>query len=291
MPDLDPILNRSINAMSNRLSEAQYAFLKNAGVTTAKLMSMSNEELRQLLYSGGILDITSSDLNSIRSELKTAHKQNANDIRTLARDVTNTVYSAGVFVAAAKGQTISAKKSYLAAVNPKLAGILHNYEIMANSSLNKRSPWANAYKKTINQFVSKIMSDDSEERISAPSAIRQAIRELTDKGICSVDYKSGRTQRMDSAVRRDIMAEFTNIVSEIQQKVADEVGFDAVEITVEYAPAEDHADVQGMVFTNEEYEKLQNHEPAADIDGNIHHLEKRAIGQYNCRHSALPFMI
>jgi len=60
---------------------------------------------------------------------------------------------------------------------------------------------------------------------------------------------------------------------------------------VEYAPAEDHENVQGMVFSNEEFEKLQNNEPATDIDGGVHHLDKRIIGQYNCRHMAMPFLI
>ena len=54
---------------------------------------------------------------------------------------------------------------------------------------------------------------------------------------------------------------------------------------------EDHADVQGQVFTEEEFDKLQNNELATDIDGGTHLLDKRIIGQYNCRHMAAPFLI
>ena len=184
---------------------------------------------------------------------------------------------------------MNSKNEYIKTVNPMLADILKNYEVMSKSSAAHTSQ---VYKQTINRYVNNLMSDTSEERLSAPSMMRKAIRELTSEGISFVDYDSGRTMRMDTAVRTAFMNEFTNIVSEVQHKLADEIGMDGVEITVEYASAEDHADVQGRVFTNEEYEKLQNLEVATDIDGvQVQIGSKRPIGMWNCCHMAMPFMI
>lgn len=157
--------------------------------------------------------------------------------------------------------------------------MLKDYEIMSKSSAAHTSQ---VYKQTINRFVNDLMVSGEE---NAPSMMRKAIRELTNEGISFVDYDSGRTMRMDTAVRTAFMNEMTNIVQEVQHKLADEIGMDGVEITVEYASAEDHADVQGRVFTNEEYEKLQNLEVATDIDGNqVHISSNRPIGMWNCRH-------
>jgi hypothetical protein len=129
---------------------------------------------------------------------------------------------------------------------------------------------------------------------NASSAMRKAVRELTAQGISTINYKSDRSVRMDSAVRNSLMGEYGQIVREVQQKLADEIGMDGVEITVEHACAWDHIDAQGHIFTNEEFEKLNNFEEAEDIEGvKIRLGGEREIGtsQYNCRHMAIPFLI
>lgn len=282
MPNLDTLLSRSISTISSRLSEIEFKFLASAGKSIAQILSMSNDELRDFLYSGKVIDLTNADLNRIRRELNAVHKLNIAEMKSLAKDVTAEVYSEGAAIAESKGEAISPKKTYTAAVNPLLAGVLKKYEIMSKSTAV-----GDNYKNTISRFVNKVMSDT--DRISVPSAMKEVVRELTAQGVATVQFGKKR-MRLDSAVRLNIMGEFNNIVKEIQFKLAEELqsGF---EITVEYAPAEDHAQVQGMIFTAEEFEKLQSGIPATDIDGGIHHLEKRAIGEYNCRHSAMPFVI
>jgi hypothetical protein len=99
---------------------------------------------------------------------------------------------------------------------------------------------------------------------------------------------------MDSAVRNSLFTEYGQIVRQVQQKLADEIGMDGVEISVEHTCAWDHEDAQGHVFTNEEFEKLNNFEEAEDIEGvKIRLGAQREIGtgQYNCHHQAMPFMI
>ena len=124
-----------------------------------------------------------------------------------------------------------------------------------------------------------------------PSVMRKTIRELAREGISTISYASGRSMRMDSAVRRNLVGEFTSIVQDVQKQIATEIGADAWEISAHEHPAEDHELVQGMVFTNAEFEKLQNREPATDVDGGTHHLQERAIGEHNCRHIAYPFVL
>jgi len=281
--NLDPLLDRSINQISNRLSEIEYKYLANAGKSIAQILAMSNEELRTFLYSGGVLDLANHDLARIRRELNAAHRANVQEMKQLARNVTATVYEEGADIAEAKGETISPKKAYTAAVNPLLAGVMRNYEIMSKSvAIN------DTYKKTITRLANQIMSDD--DRISAPSALRKAVADLNQEGISFVDFRNGRKMRLDSAVRNSLFTEMTNIVHEVSNKVGEELGSQHTEVSAHIAPADDHADIQGQVFENSEFEKLQAGEIAEDIDGNKHQTI-RPIGFWNCKHVIFPFFL
>jgi len=62
------------------------------------------------------------------------------------------------------------------------------------------------------------------------------------------------------------------------------------EISAHRAPSDVHAKVQGHIFTNEEFEKLQKGKPAVDVDG-IKHQITEPIGGGKCKHTAMPFLI
>jgi hypothetical protein len=133
--------------------------------------------------------------------------------------------------------------------NPLLERAISGYQGMARSTAVN-----DTYRKTINRFVSRAMMDDEHQNL--PSAMRSAIRELTEQGIKTVDYTSGHASRMDSAVRNAMTTEFTQIVQEVQRKLGEEIGADGVEISAHEHCAEDHEPLQGHIFTNEEFEKL-----------------------------------
>lgn len=115
--------------------------------------------------------------------------------------------------------------------------------------------------------------------------MRRTLKELSKSGIKTVDYASGRSVRLDSEIRRNMQQALRDMSNELQQQFGEEFGADGVEISVHSHPAPDHSLVQGKQFTNEEFEKYQNHEDAADTSGMIHYgQEHRAIGEYNCYH-------
>ena len=160
-------------------------------------------------------------------------------------------------------------------MNPLLDEALKNYETMANSTALNQT-----YRETIKTYLTKMTIGDE---LSAPSAMRQAVRTLTEQGIMTIDHVSGRKVRMDTMVRNSLMTEFTNIVQDVQNRVAEEVGFDGVEVSIHSHSAPDHEPFQGHTFTNAEFEKLQNGDIAEDIDGEKFQTE-RPIGMWNCRH-------
>jgi len=158
-------------------------------------------------------------------------------------------------------------------MNPLLKNTLARYEVMAKSTALDET-----YISTIRTYVSKITNDE----LNGPKAMREAIRSLTNEGITTVDH-NGRKVRMDTSVRNSLMTEFTHIVQDVQDQVAEELGFDGVEISIHSHSAPDHEPFQGHTFTNEEFAKLQNGEIAEDIEGEEFQTD-RPIGMWNCRH-------
>jgi hypothetical protein len=285
--NFEDLLEKAIYRISLRLSDVETEWMSIAGETLSKIYGLSNEQIKNYLYDGGYLGDMSSDINKVKRILQQAHESNLQDMVNLYDDITDTVYQEGTSIAVEKGQHLLPFDVFKSTFNPMLNDVMDHYETMAESTTVNEG-----YRDTIKHFVNRLTLDD--DRINGPTALRKAVRELTEQGISYVDYDNGEhpyTRRLDSSVRVSLMSEYTKITQEVQRELAEEVGYTGWEISAHAFCAVDHESVQGCIFENAEYEKLQNHEPATDIDGETHHLEKRAVGEYNCRHLAFPYMI
>lgn len=110
------------------------------------------------------------------------------------------------------------------------------------------------------------------------TAIRNATRNLADKGILSIDYESGIHTSLEAAVRRNIMGGLGLMQEQISQQNHDAFGADGWEISAHSASAPDHEDIQGKQYTDEEFEALNN-------------SLTRRIGTLNCGHTAFPIIL
>lgn len=110
------------------------------------------------------------------------------------------------------------------------------------------------------------------------TAIRNATKNLADKGIVSIDYASGVHTSLEAAVRRNIMGGLGLMQEQISQQNHDAFGADGWEISAHSASAPDHEDIQGKQYTDEEFETLNN-------------SLKRRIGTLNCGHAAFPIIL
>jgi uncharacterized protein with HEPN domain len=72
--------------------------------------------------------------------------------------------------------------------------------------------------------------------------MRRIIKDVGGNGV--VLYESGRTRRLDSAVRMNLLDGIRQVSNETAQRFAEEYNADGVEISVHSNPAIDHSDVQ-----------------------------------------------
>lgn len=116
------------------------------------------------------------------------------------------------------------------------------------------------------------------------SAIRRAMQEAAEGGLRlkwespSVEYPNGRTKRLDSAVRQNILDGIRKLNQANMEALGKEFGADGVEISAHMMCAEDHLEYQGRQFSNEEFAKIQKELP-------------RPFGEWNCRHSWSPIIM
>ena len=167
---------------------------------------------------------------------------------------------------------------------------------MKNPTKLKPTSISKAYYSVIDEAVQNVQMGASDYN----SAMRRTMNQLVDSGIRCVEYETENgkrhTQRLDSAVRRNLLDGVRAINQGVQDEVGEQFGADGKELSVHVDSAPDHEPIQGRQFTNEEYEKLNNGEPFQSYAGegqtSIQFAPiQRAIGTLNCRHFAYSIIL
>ena len=120
--------------------------------------------------------------------------------------------------------------------------------------------------------------------------MRKLMKQLGHNGV--VMYENGRTRRLDSAVRMNLLDGLRQLSNENSKRFGAEYGADGIEISVHSNPAPDHADIQGRQFSNIEFEQLENGGIATDVKGRKYDgSDKRQISEYNCYHKIFSIVL
>ena len=109
------------------------------------------------------------------------------------------------------------------------------------------------------------------------SAIRDALRKAGRSGL-RVQYESGHTRRLDSAIRQNILDGVRALNRDMLEQLGKEYGADGVELSAHYLCAEDHLPYQGRQYSNKDFVELQNRLP-------------RPFGMWNCKHTIFPIIM
>lgn len=130
-------------------------------------------------------------------------------------------------------------------------------------------------KKTYNDLIDEAVFNVTTGTTDYQSAMRGVMKQLADSGVKiheeKVGYKSGYNVRIDSAVRQNVLDGIRKINVNIQEQVGKEFGANAIELSLTFPCADDHAPYEGKIYTHKEFENIQSS------------LE-RPFFQWNCRH-------
>lgn len=145
----------------------------------------------------------------------------------------------------------------------------------------------NTYKDAIDKAIQAVQSGVVDKEV----AIRNIVKQLSNSGIRRMYWESGYTQRLDTAVRRNIQDGVKQINQHIQDEIGKQVDADGKELSAHQNSAPDHEPFQGHQFKNSEYEKLQSNQDFKDVDGENFDAVSRIIGEWNCRHFSYSIIL
>ena len=151
-------------------------------------------------------------------------------------------------------------------------------------------------RETYNRVLDEALLNAGQGKETFDSAMSSILKDIGGKGLKTIQYESGRSMRLDSAVRMHLSSRLNELHNENQKVYAREFGADGIEISVHWNPAPDHADAQGKQFSISEFDKLQTYGVAKDYKGrtiNLHlsGISFRPISELNCYHTIFPIVL
>lgn len=305
-----------------------------------KLIAERIKEIGELLpsdlHSLGQLAKTGADVRAINAEIARVAKLQIRDIKNIIKEAAQNIYTdtkpffdyrKKPFIPYSENEPV---QKVVKAMENQTSGTYRNMAkaqaFMIRDPHNPKvllpTTPARAYQNTVDEAIQTVQSDTKDYT----TAMREKLKELTDSGLKEVQYEteSGKihTQRMDTALKRNLMDGVRAVNQEMQNELGKQFGADGVEITVHNYPAPDHCYVQGHQFSMAEYAKISPmptiqtdgsidnsvYEPykvpkdedfdeydndnwVFDINGKRYSRFSRRIGTCNCRHFAYNIVI
>lgn len=149
-----------------------------------------------------------------------------------------------------------------------------------------------------NEIVDDAIVNVATGKESFQQELQRQLKTIGQSGIQKIEYESGRHRRIDSAMRMNLKDGLSQLAIAQQEIVGGQFGNDGWEVTVHSYPAKDHEDIQGHIFYNEEFDKLQDFDyfgDIKDVNGRVYTRTEsehiRPIGELNCYHVAMAIVV
>ena len=138
---------------------------------------------------------------------------------------------------------------------------------------------SSAYKGIIDKAILNV----SQGKTTYQQEMRNAIKQIGQSGLKTLDYESGRSMRLDSAIRQNTLEGLRTLTNQIQQQFGEEFGADGVEVSHHINSAPDHIDtVDGKQFSLNG-DRVVNGKLYKDFN-TVNNSLDRQVSTLNCRH-------
>lgn len=136
------------------------------------------------------------------------------------------------------------------------------------------TPLADFYQRTLDNGLMQIASG----AVDYSTALKKAVKVMTDSGLRTVDYASGWSNRVDVAARRALMTGFNQVVAKVNEDNAEQLGTEYFEVSYHRGARPTHQVWQGRVYSKKELETVCGLGMVTGLCG------------ANCYHSYSPFI-
>ena len=140
---------------------------------------------------------------------------------------------------------------------------------------------SDTYTKIVDYAVSKVQLGGE----SYQSAMREVIRAMSESGIRTVDYATGYSRRLDSAVRQNILWGVRECNRQTAKQTGEEFGADGCEISYHSNPRPSHEEMGGRQYAYGKARRIRGrYYPSFST---VAHL----LEDYNCYHFEIPIVV
>lgn len=311
---IQPIINRQININNYVIGIIAKRIKEIGGILSSDLYKL--DKLEALMRSG-------NDVQKINKEIAILTNRQISDIKHVIHEVAldsyidmKRFYDYRMIPFIPFKENVELQKvvkSIATQTSNTYRNLSKSQAFMIRDLKNPKTLRPTSISDTYKTIIDEAIQANQTSGIDYKTAMRRSLRQLVDSGIRNVSYntESGRvyTQRLDTAVRRNILDGIRAINQGVQDETGKQFGADGVEITVHEYPAEDHAPVQGHQFTMEEYAKIspapsihpdnsidtsqyeKTDDVLFDVEGRQYEVFERKIGTLNCRHFTFRIII
>lgn len=136
---------------------------------------------------------------------------------------------------------------------------------------------------TYKDIIDKAILNAGQGKTAYQQEMRNAIKQIGQSGLKTIDYESGRSVRLDSAIRQNILEGVRTLTNQIQQQFGEEFGADGVEVSHHINSAPDHIDtVDGKQFSlnGDRVVKGKLYKDFNTVNNSL----DRQVSTLNCRH-------
>ncbi len=141
---------------------------------------------------------------------------------------------------------------------------------------------SDTYTKIVDYAVTKVQLGEE----SYQNAVQEVCKAMVNSGIKTVDYATGYSRRLDSAVRQNVLWGLKQCNQNTAEMIGEEFGADGYEVSYHSNPRESHADMAGKQFAKGK---------ARTIDGvfypSFEEVAKPLLEEYGCLHFYYPILL
>lgn len=232
-------LQQQFRGLENRVMQDVVRRLQNAGE-----MTNSAEQQLAALYSSGYsandienligdtLDVSAGELNQIMSGV--IGRYNSQQRRFENGIPYNQNKELQQLVSAVKTQTNSDFKNITQSMG---------FAVVKNGKTNFL-PVADFYQQTLDSAI----FDLSSGAFDYNTVLNRVITQMTNSGLRTVDYASGRSDRVEVAARRAVMTGLNQVTAKITEQNMDTLGTEYVEVSYHGGARPSHQVWQGKVY-------------------------------------------
>ena len=312
----DEILEKVSERLVNRIENANEYILKTIGNSIDEIGKLNYSEahkIAQMLKYGGNYD-------KIVKKLAEITDLNEKDIKNIFNEVAKSDYSFAKqfydynnvkYIPYDENLALQSQVNAIKNITQRNIKNMMNPSVLGYGMIDQTTGLVTFrnLKDTYYNLLDEAVMSVAQGKETFNEAMQRQIKEMGGSGL-KVVYdstyidKNGivkhRTRRLDSAIRMNMKDGLRTLHNETQQTFGEQFGADGVEISVHSNPAEDHEDMQGRQFSNEEFDKLQTTGIAKDYtgkeiditivskNGNIFH---RPVSMYNCYHYTFSIVL